>query len=268
MALTQSILSDMVLKGLYESQGLWNKMNRGYDSLVSSATMDSIDIPKNPQLVVSSSAVAIDAASRKKAKADTTKVNVPFALYTVAMTEEEEARILMNGKLLSNFLLDTNDAFNDALDVVVLAQAQTTTKVINWAGANLAWADIVAVDAEFNKMKVPKRNRIVCIPATRQSDFMSIDVVKSAMAYNKDLLESGIFIINNTQFYISNAVAEVGGKENIVGINTTGLAVVLKGYMQRQSVYDPATRMTYVDYNTGAAVKLLKDEYAVVSKKP
>ena len=268
MALTHAVLADIFLKGLYESQALWNKMNRSFDGLVANATMDSVDIPLNPQLVVSTSAVAWDSANRKKAKADTTSVNVPFALYTIPMTQEEEERMLMNGRLLQNFLADANDAFNDALDAVVIAEAQTTNKVINWAGANLSWSDIVNIDAKFNELNVSKRNRIVVIPATRQSDFMSIDLVRSAMAFNKDLLEKGIFVINNTQFYISSHVGKVGGKDNIVGINSRGLAVVLKGYMQRQAVYDVAVRKTHVDYNTGAATKLLKNEFAVVAKQP
>ena len=268
MAFTHAVLADIFLKGLYESQALWNKMNRSFDGLVANATMDSVDIPMNPQLVVSSSAVASDSANRKKAKADTSSVNVPFGLYTIAMTQEEEERMLMNGRLLQNFLADTNDAFNDALDSVVIAEAQTTNKIINWSGANLAWGDIVNVDAKFNELNVSKRDRIVVIPASRQSDFMSIDVVKSAMAYNKDLLEKGVFVINNTQFYISSYVGKIGGKDNIVGINARGLAVVLKGYMQRNAVYDVSVRKTHVDYNTGAAVKLLKNEFAVVAKQP
>lgn len=265
---THSILADVFLKGLYDSQALWNKMNRSFDGLVASATMDSVDIPLNPQLVVSNAAVAFDSASRKRPKNDTTSVNVPFSLYTIGLSQEEEERMLMNGRLLQNFLADTNDAFNDALDTVVIAEAQTTDKVINWAGANLSWADIVNVDAKFTTLKVSKRDRIVVIPATRQADFMSIDVVKSAMAYNQNLLEKGIFVINNTQFYISPFVGQIGGKDNIVGINARGLAVVLKGYMQRNSVYDVSVRRTHVDYNTGAATKLLKNEFAVVAKQP
>jgi hypothetical protein len=268
MALTHGLLADMCLRGLYESQALWNKMNRSFDGLVADKTMDSIDIPINPQLVASTAAVSKTSPNRKKAKTDSNTVNVPFALYTIGLTQEEEERILMNGKLLNNFLLDTNDALSDALDAVVIAEAQTTDKVITWAGANLTWGDIVNVDAKFNLLKVPKRNRVVIIPASRQADFMSIDVVKSAMAFNKDLLEKGVFVINNTQFYISSYVGQIGSKDNIVGINTGGLAVVLKGYMSRNSVYDTDTRMTYVDYNTGAATKLLKTEFAVVAKQP
>lgn len=268
MALTHALLADAVLRGLYESQALWNKMNRSYDSFVADRTMDSVDIPINPVLVASTSAVATDSANRKKAKTDTSKVNVPFALYTIGMKQEQEEKILMNGKLLNNFLLDANDALSDKLDADVLAEAQTTSNSINWAGANLSWADIVAVDAKFNTLKVPRRSRIVVIPAARQSDFMAIDVVKQAMAYNKELLEKGVFVINNTQFYISAHVAQIGGKDNIVGIAAPGLAVVLKGYMQRESAYNVATRDTDVDYNTGAAIKLLKNEFAVVSKQP
>ena len=265
---THSVLADVFLKGLYESQALWNKMNRNFDGLVKDATMDSVDIPLNPQLVVSSTAVAGDSVNRKKAKGDTGYVNVPFGLLTIAMTQEEEERMLMNGRLLQNFLADAQNALDDALDAIVIAEAQTTNKVINWAGANLSWTDIINIDAQQNVLKVPKRNRIQVIPASRQTEFQSIDVVKAAMANNRELLEGGVFVINNTQFYISSYVGKIGGKDNIVGISTRGLAVVLKGFMQRQSAYDITTRVTNVDYNTGAATKLLKNEFAVVAKQP
>jgi hypothetical protein len=195
-------------------------------------------------------------------------VDVPFETYTVPVKEEIEAKILTNGKLLNNFILDATVALDDQLDSDVIAAAQTTDKVINWAGANLAWADIVAVDAKFNILKVNRKDRIIVVPASRQSDFMSIDVVKSAMAYNRDLLEKGIFVINNTQFYISSYVGQIGGKDNIVGIYSRGLAVVLKGFMSRHEAYDPETRDTDIDYNTAAAMKLMKNEFAVVAKQP
>lgn len=265
---THAILADTFLKGLYESQALWNKMNRSFDAYVADKIMDSVDIPLNPQLVVSSTAVASDSANRKKAKADTGKVNVPFALYTIPLTQEMEAKILMNGRLLQNFLADMTDAFNDAVDKVVIEEAQKSSKVLSWKGAKISFDDIIGIDQKFNELKVPKRDRIIIVPASLQSDFMAIDVVKQAMAYNQSLLEKGIFVINNTQFYISASAGKVGGKENLVGIATPGLAVVLKGYMDRNEVYSLDDRATHIDYNTGVAIKLLKDEFAIVSKQP
>ena len=265
---TSAILADQVLKGLYGSVGLWNKMNRAYDSLVLGATMDSIDVPINPQLIASSTAVGKTHASRKKAKGDTSSVNVPFVVYTVPMTQEEEERILMGGALLRNFLLDANDALTDSLDAAVIAEAQTTDKVLAWAGAKLSWDDIIALDAKFDDLKVPRAERIVVIPSAIKADFMAIDVVKQAMAFNRELLEKGIFVINNTQFYVSADVGKISGKNNIVGIAPRGLAVVLKGFMNRKEDYDTDSRVTYIDYNTGVAIKLLRKEYAVVSKQP
>lgn len=268
MAFTYAILSDMVIQGLYEYQGLWNMMNRSFDGLISSQAANSVLIPKNPQLIVSKTGVATNSASRKKTKADTTTVQIDLNTYTIPLTDEVESGLFHNTKLLQNFLRDAPPVLSDQLDADVIAEAQTTDQIISWSGAKLGWGDIVALDAKFNTLKVPRRFRVCVIPAALQGQFMDIDIVKNAMAFNKDLLEKGVFVINNTQFYISSYVENVGGKQNIVGIYTQGLAVILKGMMDRKEVYDPENRRTHIDWNTGAGMKLFRNEYAVVSTAP
>lgn len=268
MPFSQSqLLADMFLAGLYDSQAIWNKTNRNFDSRVTDKFADSVDLPINPQLVVSKSPVARDSANRKGAKKDTSKVNVPFGLYTIALSQEEEERLFYNGKLLSNVVTDGVAALDDQLDADVIAQALTTSKSGSWTGSTLSWTDVVTLDAMLSIQKAPRRDRVTLIPSQLQSQFLSIDVVKNAMAYNQRLLESGVFIINGVQFYMSPQFA-TADQNTIVGCYASGIATVLKGYMDRKESYDNSTRKTDIDYNTGAAVKLLRDEYAAKLTKP
>lgn len=263
MAITTAILSDMVVRNLYDATALWNKMNRNFDGLVKDKFAKSIDIPRNPKLIVSKDPVAVDSANRKQALADSDTVNASFEIYTVPITQEEEERILADSKLLNNFLLDTNDALSDGLDADVLAEACASGTLLTWNDAVLSWKNISAINAKFTAMRVPKRDRIIVIPSTRQEEFEDIDLVKQAMAFNRELLEKGVFVINNIRFYISPDVPLTGDEDSLVGIYAPGLAVVLKGYMDRKEAYSNAVRKTYIDYNSGAAIKLLRQQYAV-----
>ena len=76
MPYSHAILFDLVLRGLYDSVGLWNKCNRAYDKFMGNNNGTSAHIPKNPQLVVLDEGSAVDSASRKAAIADTDMVDV------------------------------------------------------------------------------------------------------------------------------------------------------------------------------------------------
>jgi len=266
MAFSSAQLMPMVIQGLYDHQALYNLMNRSFDGLAKGGKQTSIDIPKNPQLVVSTAAVAKDSASRKKTKDDTGMVNIPFSVYTVPISDQIEGEFATNGMLLDNFIKDSTEVLGEAFDAAVIAAAQATSKVINWATGVLQWEDITALMQEATTNKIPKRGRVIVIPGSREAQFLNLDIVKAAMAYNKDYMETGIAKVNGITFYVSNNVAKVGGKDNMVLIYGQGLAFVLKRYMERKDAYDTGTRQTDIDYNSYAACKLLRDEYAIVSK--
>lgn len=266
MAFSSALLADLVIQGLYDHQGLYNLCNRSFDGLVKGAKATSVDIPKNPQLVASTSAVASDSASRKKTKAGTSMVNVPFNTYTVPLIDEIESEFETNGMLLNNFVKDATEVLGEKFDADIIAEAQTTSKVIQWAGATLTWEDITALMQECTTNNMPKRSRVIVVPGAIESQWLNLDEVRRAMAFNPNYMETGIAKVNGYTFYVSNNVAQVSGKNNLVAIYGPGLAFIIKRYMERKSVYSPGTREEIIDFNSFAAKKLLRDEFAVVSK--
>jgi len=272
MAYENKLVTSAFLNGLYAGDYLYNLMNRSFDGLVKGSTATSVDVPKNPNLAVSTSAVAHDSASRKKAKDDTTMVNIPFVTYTIPVTEEVEAQFA-NPQLIQNFVTDAVDAMADAIDAAVFVEAVDSIPAdqkVNMAGGIMSWKDIVKTANKFtvNRVSRKKDKILVGVPSALEEEFKDLDIVKQAMATNKDLLENGVAVIDKMHFVISADVPQVGGKDALVFVYKPGIAVVIKDMLNRKVSYNVATRSDNIDYNSYIAIKKLRTEFANALLKP
>lgn len=274
MALSPVITSSMVIKGLYESLALFSRCNRSLDGLVSDKWAASVDVPKNPQLVVRSAAAALNSADRKKTKADMDKVNVPFQTRLIHITEEYESRAETNGEALTAFTSDVVRAFerdfdklcmNEALNSAVLAGGDN---VLDWESEDLQKKDLDKIKTFFIEREIPNEDQVVVIHSDAAESFKNIDIVKSAMAYNRDLLEKGVALIDGIYYMISPNLDLVDGQPAICGFYTKGLAFVIKKYLDRKEVWSTENTVQYIDFMAYVAAKITKSEYSVVSVKP
>lgn len=265
MPYNKTLVADAVVAALVERQAIYNDCNRSYDGLVQQGAT-SVDIPAMPTLVAKTSGTTSTHADRKGIKADTTMVNVPLGITAVPIKEELLARFETNGKLLQDFVQGAADSIQEKFDADVLTEAVTgAPTATQFAGATLAWQDIMKVSSLLNAAKVPQRGRIIVIPTALEDAFYAIDVVKQAVAFQKDLLEGNFMVIRNMKFYISALVPQkVATKDNIVGIYGPGLAFVLSRYMEQERVYDAENLQTNIDFLAHSGKKLLRSTYAAV----
>lgn len=266
MSYENKLVTTGFLNGLYAAEGIFNLMNRSYDGLVAGKNATSVDIPKNPQLTASKTAVTESDSSRKKVKTDTVMVNVPFETYTVPIIEEVEAQ-LGTPSLIQNFVADLVDAMADKYDADVLAAAADsipTAQKLTATGGILAWKDIVKGANLFTKNRVSRKKDkiLVAVPTALEGQFKDLEIVKQAMSANKDLLENGVAVIDKMYFVISEDVPQVDGSDALLFIYRPGIAVVMKDQLVRKSRYSETYRQDVIDYNSQAAIKKLRTEFA------
>lgn len=269
MALNPVVTSSMVIKGLYESLGLFTKCRRDLDGLVKDKWANSVDVPKNPQLVVRSTGAALGSPDRKKSKDDMGTVNVPFQMRMIQMEEEYESRAETSGEALVAFTSDVVRAFerdfnglcmNEALASAVLAGGPN---LVDTTGSELIENDLSRIKSFFIAREVPNEDQIVIIPAGLSDQFKAIPMIRNAMSYNKDLLEKGVAIVDNILYLVSAKLDQVTGKDALCGFYSKGIAFVIKKYMDREEVWDTVNATRYVDYLAYVAVKLTKTEYSI-----
>jgi len=264
MPYSKKLVADAVIAALTESLGIYNLCNRSYDGLVKEGA-SSVDIPALPSMVVKTAGSAGNSADRKGVKGDTTMINVPLDKAAVPIKDEILAQFETNGKLLKDFIQGANNSFVEHFDTKVLETAVTTDQVLQFKGATLAWKDITAINKKFNMNKVPRKNRIIVIPTALEDDFYDIDLVKQALAFNRDLLENGIVRIQGMTFFVSGLVPQVGGKDAIVGIYGPGLAFILSRFMELKQSWDGDNLQDNIDVLSHFGYKLLLPKFAVVN---
>lgn len=275
MALSPVITSSMVIKGLYESLSIFTRCRRDLDGLVTDKWAASVDVPKNPQLVVRSTAAALNSADRKKTKADMDKVNIPFQTRIIHITEEYESRAETNGQALQAFVSDVVSAYERdfdrlctqaALDSAVVAGG---ANLIEWEGEQLTKKDLDAIKMFFVKKEIPNTDQIVVMHTDAGESFKNIDIVKSAMAFNRDLLEKGVAVIDGITYVISaDPDLVVDDQPAMVGFYSKGIAFVIKKYLDRKEVWDTESTIEHIDYLAYVAAKCTKTEFSIASSKP
>ena len=268
MPYTKTLVADAVVQRLIETQGIYSYMNRSFDAIVRQGA-SSVDIPKLAIPVVKTAGTPLVNADRKKSKGDTNNVNVPLTAYAVPLAEEVVSQYETNGTLIKEYINSAALALQEKFDSLVITEAQTTTDVSPFAGATMAWADIIDITKKLDANKTPKAGRVIVISAALAAEFFAIDVVKGSVQYNPNYLESGTFInFMGMKFFISGLVPQVSGKDAMVGISGQGLAFILSRMGEIKEAYDTTNLQSVYDVLAYAGCKLLDDKFAVVKRKP
>lgn len=275
MAFSKTLVADTVVARLIEGQGIYSRTNRSFDGLVQPGA-SSVDIPNLGIPIVKTAGYAVDGADRKKAKDSTTNVNVALATYSTPLAEEILARYESNGKLITGYIDSAVMVLQEYFDTLVLAAANTTTYRYAFAGATMAWADIVAINKRFDLNKVPKSGRIICIDANLADEFFGVDVVKNAVSYNSNYLTTGTFLnFMGMTFFITGLMSTVNGtsssitgKYSMVGIYGPGLASIVSKFGDVKEAWDTVNLQTVYDVISHFGCKLLDAKFAVVVYKP
>ena len=271
MPFTKVLVADSVVQRLIETQSIYSLMNRSYDGLVRPGAT-SVDVPAMPTLVVKTSGTSSTHVDRKKLKADTTMVNIPFTRAAVPIAGEIFTQFESNGMLLREFTESAAQTFSEKFDSDVIVAAQTTTDKTAFAGATMAWADIIDINSKMDVNKVPKNNRVIVVSATLAGEFFNIDVVKNAASYQRDILAGGQLIsLMGMRFFISGLVPTVtisaAQKANMVGIYGPGVAFILNRMMDVEETYDVDNLQRNIDFLSSYGVKLFDNKFAVVKHK-
>lgn len=272
MAFDKKVLADSVVQRLVEGQGIYNQMNRSFDSLVRPGAT-SVDIPDLAIPVIKTAGYSLTGADRKKSKTDTTMINVALSALAVPLADELLGSYESGGAMLTEYLNSAAAVLQEHLDKLVITAAQGSSQKSAFAGAAMAWADIIAINAAFDLAKVPKAGRVIALDANLAAEFFAIDVVKNAVSYNNNFLTTGTFLnFMGNRFYITGVspTITVGGasKYTMVGIYGPGLAVIINKLGEIKEAWDSVNLQTVVDMLAHVGVSLLKNEFAVVKYKP
>lgn len=264
MPYSKTLVADSVIQRLIENQGIYSYMNRSFDGLVQQGA-NSVDVPKLSAVTVKTAGTPLVDATRKKAKADTSMVNVPLNAYAVPLAEEILAQYETNGNLIKEYLNSASMTLQEYFDTLVITEAQTTTDAAAFAGATMGWPDIVNIMKQFDLNKVPKTGRVIVIDANLADEFFAIDVIKNAVGYNQQFLTTGTLLnILGMKFFISGLVPAIGGKTNIVGIYGPGLAFILSRFGELKQTWDSVNLQNINDMLAHAGYKLFDNKFAVV----
>lgn len=268
MAFDKKLLADSVLTRLIDTQGIWQKMNRSFDALVSQGAT-SVDIPSLAVPTVQTSGTALDNSNRKETHTDTTMVNCPLTLYSVPLADELIARYESNGMLLKEYYQSAAEALQQKFDELVLAAIMGTTVKSIVASSTVDWPDIVAIKQTLDLAKVPKNNRYLIVDSNLASDFYQITEVVEAMKYQRDYFEGGVpkilgmgVLETASSTTTTNSVAHA--KRGIAGVYGPGVASILSRNMEVHSAWDTTNLRYAIDCTAHYGAKLLSVSYAAV----
>lgn len=275
MAFEKKLVADSVVARLIEGQGMYSLMNRSFDGLVQPGA-SSVDIPKLAIPVVKTAGYSLTGSDRKKGKADTTMMNVALATYSVPLAEEILARYESNGKMIKGYIDSAVMTLQEYFDTLTLAAAQAglgSSDRSAFAGASMAWADVIDISKRMDVNKVPKSGRVIAIDANLAAEFFGIDVVKNAISYNQNYLSTGTFIqFMGMSFFITGLLSTItvsaAQKYTMVGIYGPGVAAIVSKFGDLKEAWDSVNLQTVYDVITHFGAGLLDEKFAVVKYKP
>lgn len=265
MAFNKPLTVMQVITRLIEVLSLFNLCNRSYDGYVTEGA-SSVRRPKLANLnVKKNEGTAAGSGDRIGMKSGTTMVETELDVYAVPILSEIAGKFESNDKLRVEWIKSAVLALQQQFDKDVIAAAQATTNIHQFAGDKMAWGDITKISAVFNQNKVPKDGRVVVVSANLEQEFWDIDAIKNAASYNMQLLASGKMVeVLGMKFFISGNVEKVNGKDNIVGFYGQGLAFILSKFGEIKEVYSPELLADVIDMLAHAGCELDSNEFAVV----
>lgn len=267
MSWNKIVTADSVIQRLYEDKGLYQLCNRSYDSLCVGGA-SSVRRPKLASLTVKkNTGTSSTSSDRKNAKSDTTMVETDLDVYAVPIASEVAARFESNDFLRREYEKSMALALKRQFNIDVIAAAQATTNISPAAAATIGWADYVSILKHYEDNQVPEEGRVIVTSSALMQEFYSIDVIKTAVGFNKDLLEKGMGNqMLGANWFISGLVPQIGGKDCIVSWYSQGLAFILSNQGEIKEVYDNDNLKDVIDLVAHAAAELDGDEFAKVIK--
>ena len=268
MPFSKTILADAFVQRLIENQGIYSNANRSFDSLVKPGAT-SVDIPALAIPVLKTAGVSVSSSDRKKTKTDTANINVPLGPYAVPLADELLGRYESGGILLNGYLDSAAAVIQEGFDTALITECQKTTDKADFAASTLSWADIVGINAAFDKNKVPKAYRCIVIDADLESEFFNIDVIKNAAAYNTINFATGSVIsILGLKFFFTGVAPKVGTKASVTAFYGPGVAFILSRLGEIKTAWQTDALLDTVDVLAHAGAKLLDNKFAIVRTKP
>jgi len=266
MPYAKTLVADSVVQRLIEAQGIYQRCNRAFDALVRPGAT-AVEVPNLPSLVVKTAGTSATHADRKKTKTDTAMVNVPLDKAAIPIADEILGQFESNGMLMKEFTVSAALTFQEHFDKSVITEALTTTNTVS-DFANLDWATITGLMKALDVAKVPKTGRIIAISANLADDFYAIDVIKNAMAYNIEKLQTGQFLsVLGMSFYISALVPQATAKNQVVAFYAPAVAFILSRYMELKSGWNEDNLLDVNDLLCHFGVKLMSTSFAVKGKE-
>lgn len=273
MAWNKIVTADSVIQRLYENQSLYQETNRSYDSLVRQGAT-SVRRPKLATLAARKNAgTAAGDAARKKTLTDTTMVETDLDTYTVPILNELAGEFGSNGMLRKQYEISMTQALTEQFNTDVLTAAEATANVEETVGAELGWQDFIGIFQHYKDNKVPEDGLVIVVSSALMQPFYNIDVIKSAMGFNKELLQQGMGNqMLGAKWYISGLVPQIGGKNCVVSYNSKGLAFILSRFAEIKETYDPGeygvrTPGDVIDLCAHAGCELDDDAFAYIVKE-
>jgi hypothetical protein len=265
MAYNKIIVSAKLVGALYGGKSIYNKTNRGFDSEIQQG-YDFVDIPMMGGLVVRGTGVAYNHVDRKEFRANTDLVRVDIVKRIIPLAESLEARFNKAG-FLDAYTSDAQRALGQDFDSLVIAEAQTTTQKIELIGAAFDLPDMVDMKKKFDDAKVPDTpgDRVLVFPSSYQDKLWAIPIIQQAAAFNKEALETGVYVkLFGFTIFVSALVEKVNAKANMVAWYAPGLAFLLAPFMDRGEVYSSEDGGRLIDLISFCGRKLYDSKYAVV----
>mgnify|MGYP001617490985 CR=1 FL=1 len=169
-----------------------------------------------------------------------------------------------SGKVLRDALAaQVVAAFERGLDVDSLAAAVLALPGGNkdiMAGGTMQDVDIMKVLSWFNKKELPDTDRLVIVPTNLEEEFYACPMVKQAMSYNQNLLETGVIKIKNATLIVTALASQVDNKDALQAIWGQSIAAVVKNSgLDRFEAYVAGSGLKVVDYAGYGGAKRIYD---------
>lgn len=262
------LIKNAILRGLYFRSGIHNLVP-DYSYLIQGQWANSVDFPIAPQVFTGEGPVTKASGNRTKA-GDTSKKNTAFSLFVTAITEEAEARYMSDGELARIVIADGVDSLGDKIDAAIMAKFTANipaAQKLTSAGAVIDWADLVSLGAKAREIKSTPKGLLFLVPPALEAQVKNVDVIKLAMAYSPNYLETGVAKVDNNYYAFLGNVPQVDGAAAIIAVNLALTGRATKKWMDRHQVYDQDTGDLYIDYCSYCAFDKLRPQ-AVLSLTP
>lgn len=267
----RDLISDMTIEQLVESNGIFQYGNRSYDSLAASGASSVLRQKLGGYTVRKNTGEAPNAATRAKAKGDSSMVKTVLDTYGVGLQNEIAAQFESNDALRKEHTARMAEALREQFDADFITAGMQTPHIYETvASGKLDWKDLIKVQKHFRskKVRMGTGKRVTIIDTDLEDEFLSIDVIKQATAYSVMKLANGDskYEFNGQTYFISSLMPKVEGQPCILGVHGSGLASIVSRFGVIKETWDSTLMADIIDMIAQAAFELDGDEFACIVK--